>query len=65
MKEQQQWGYIIILQKGIGYDPERDQKNPWISVHNVDFWNFEFLSTIRDASKAWNKCTQLWLDNYM
>jgi hypothetical protein len=47
-----------------GFDPEGRPKG-WNGVSNLDIFAFEKAQSIRDATRAWNKGTQLWLERYV
>ncbi|KAF0701622.1 Aste57867_7950 [Aphanomyces stellatus] len=47
-----------------GFDKEGKSKG-WNGVSNMDVLGFELPLSLRDASRAWNKGTQNWLQRYV
>lgn len=45
---------------GFGYD---EKNKNWRGARNIDWFAFETAQSIRDGSRAWNQCTQSWLEN--
>ena len=39
--------------------------NSFGTVQNIDIFDVEFSSSVRQAMKAWNKTVQWWLANYV
>lgn len=52
---------------GFGFEgySEQGTSRGWNGVSNMDIIGFEFAPSIREASRAWNKGTQNWLERYV
>lgn len=51
---------------GVGFTGYNDKgEAEWKDANNCSALSFEIPKSIRDSSKAWNKRTQIWLDNYV